>query len=145
MDDALLSKPVVRLTRELAASPELVFDAWTDPQMVRQWLVPGEMKMAAIEIDLTVGGRFDFTMQGEDSHAHACVYREIDRPRKLVFTWSSSATEGKDTLVTVEFEPSGAGTQMTLTHQGFADEAMAARHDGGWTACLAKLVPFVED
>ena len=145
MSEAALSRPVVRLTRKLAASPELVFDAWTDPQMVRQWLVPGEMVMAAIEIDLRVGGRFDFVMQGEDPHSHACVYREIDRPRKLVFTWSSSATNGQDTLVTVEIRPLGEGSELTLTHEGFADEAMAALHNGGWNACFEKFVPFVED
>ena len=145
MSEAAVSRPVVRLTRKLAASPELVFDAWTDPRMVSQWLIPGEMVMAAIEIDLRVGGRFDFVMQGEDPHPHAGVFREIDRPRKLVFTWSSSATNGQDTLVTVEIKPLGEGSELTLTHEGFADEAMAALHNGGWTACFEKLVPFVED
>ena len=145
MVETALSKPVVRLTRRLDASPELVFDAWTDPQMVRQWLVPGEMVMAALELDLRVGGRFDFVMQGEETYTHRCVYREIERPRRLVFTWSSSATEGKDTLVTVEIEPLGEGSELTLTHEGFADQAMAELHNGGWTACFEKLVPFVED
>ena len=145
MSEAALNRPVVRLTRKLAASPELVFDAWTDPEMVRQWLIPGEMVMAAITIDLKVGGRFDFVMQGDEPHPHAGVYREIDRPRKLVFTWSSSATNHQDTLVTVEIKPLGEGSEMTLTHEGFADDAMAALHNGGWNACLEKFVPFVED
>ena len=145
MDDATLSKPVVRLARKLAASPEQVFDAWTDPEMIRQWLIPGEMVMAAIEVDLKVGGRFDFVMQGEEPHPHAGVYKVIERPTKLVFTWSSSATQGRDTLVTIEIKPLGEGSEMTLTHEGFADEAMAGLHNGGWNACLAKLVPFVEE
>ena len=144
MSDAAVSKPVVRLTRRLDASPERVFDAWTDPEQVRQWLVPGTMVMAAIEVELKVGGRFHFTMEGEDKHEHLCVYREIERPRRLVFTWSSSATDGKDTLVTVEIEAAGEGSELTLTHEGFADDAMAALHNGGWTACLEKLGPFVE-
>ncbi|WP_299394797.1 SRPBCC domain-containing protein [Pelagibius sp.] len=145
MVETALSQPVVRLTRRLDATPELVFDAWTDPQMVRQWLVPGEMVMAALELDLRVGGRFDFVMKGEETYAHRCVYREIERPRRLVFTWSSSATAGRDTLVTVEIKPLGEGSELTLTHEGFTDQAMAELHNGGWTACFEKFVPFVED
>ncbi|WP_422365251.1 SRPBCC family protein [Pelagibius sp.] len=145
MSEAALSRPVVRLTRKLAASPELVFDAWTDPAMVSQWLIPGEMVMAAIEIDLRVGGRFDFVMKGDEPHPHAGVYKVIDRPKKLAFTWSSSATNHQETLVTVEIKPLGQGSELTLTHEGFADDAMAGLHNGGWTACFEKLVPFVED
>jgi uncharacterized protein YndB with AHSA1/START domain len=69
---------------------------------------------------------------------HTGVYKNIDRPKRLVFTWFPPHTDGHDTLVTVDFLARGAGTEIVITHEQLGDVA-AQKHNGGWTSALEKL------
>ena len=131
----------VRIVRVLGATPEEVFDAWTDPRSLAVWMCPGSTRRATAEADARVGGRFRIVMQGPDcDYAHTGEYLVVDRPRRLVFTWTSEATKGRPTTVSVELEPRGPGeTVLTLTHEGLADEEAAGRHRSGWGDITAKL------
>ncbi len=66
-------------------------------------------------------------------------FREVVANRKLVFTWAWRSTPERQSLVTVEFVPTGDATALTLTHQQFADEAARDRHHHGWTGSLDRL------
>jgi uncharacterized protein YndB with AHSA1/START domain len=82
----------VTVRREIAAPAEDLFDAWLDAQSLGSWFRPcgGETRA---ETDPRVGGTFRIVMvDDESSIVHTGTYREIDRPRRLVFTWSSPAT-----------------------------------------------------
>ena len=82
----------VLLARRIDAHPERVFDAFLDPQKVQKWIRAGsrEDEITNIDIDARVGGTFSFLVQrhGEDVD-HVGGYVEIDRPRRLAFTWSA--------------------------------------------------------
>ena len=69
---------------------------------------------------------------------HTGVYRVIDRPRRLVFTWHSNGTDQKETLVTVDFLPAGAKTEVVVTHEMLPESARPA-HSRGWTSGLEHL------
>jgi uncharacterized protein YndB with AHSA1/START domain len=75
----------------------------------------------------------------ESSLVHTGTYRVIDRPRRLVFSWSSPATQFRDSIVTVTFEPSGAGTVVEILQVGLPDEGAQAGHHTGWTDALREL------
>lgn len=131
------------VTRHFDAPPELVFDAWLDPQRVGHWLFAtptGEMKR--VELDARVGGEFVIAEQRGDILAeHFGRYVELDRPLRLVFTFSA---ERKDdpapSLVTVEIEPSATGCELRLTHRIDAKwAAYADRTHDGWTMVLVGL------
>lgn len=129
------------LKRTIPASRDAVFDAWLDPETLSQFMTPGpEMTVPKVEVDGRVGGKFLVVMKsGEKEIPHHGEYREIDRPRRLVFTWLSPFADG-DSEVTLTFRESGPQqTEITLTHRGFADEETRSRHEGGWTAIVAKL------
>lgn len=131
----------VRVQRTLNATPERVFDAWLDPEALGQFMRPGSEKRSADAVtDPRVGGRFIITMLGEGSvYPHTGEYLEIDRPRKLVFTWYSKATAMTKTTVTVELKSiAGGKTEITLTHVGLSEKEMA-NHNGGWTAIMDLL------
>src|SRR5689334_16478803 len=88
MDDK--SKVKVHVTRRYSASPERVFDAWLDSKTIGTWMfghVPGE-EMVRISVDPRVGGGFSFVVRRQGRELdHVGKYLEIDRPRRLVFTW----------------------------------------------------------
>ena len=81
----------------------------------------------------------EITMQGEAKiHEHTGEYRVIDRPRKLVFTWLSPATQERATLVTVDFRRVDRRTEVVITHEHLPEGAHEA-HDAGWSSALARL------
>ncbi|MCY3597278.1 MAG: SRPBCC domain-containing protein [Rhodospirillales bacterium] len=129
------------LQRTIDAPVDQVYSAWTDPELMRKWFAPGELKVARAVAEVEVGGTFLVEMHGTDGESHLTrgVYREVIPNRRLVHTWQ---WEGSDieSLVTVEFEPgSPSTTQLTLTHSRFADSEARDRHEGGWNGCLLKL------
>ena len=131
----------VRVQRTLSATPERVFDAWLDPEALSQFMKPGGAHRSAdAATDPRVGGRFVITMlEGNRVFPHTGEYLEIDRPRKLVFTWYSKATSMAKSTVTVELAPvAGGKTEITLTHVGVPQDQMD-NHNGGWTAIMDLL------
>lgn len=131
----------VRVQRTLNATPERVFDAWLDPNALSQFMKPGGAHRSADAVtDARVGGRFVITMIEENRvFPHTGEYLELDRPRKLVFTWFSKATAMAKSTVTVELMPvAGDKTQLTLTHVGIPQGEME-NHNRGWTAIMDLL------
>ncbi len=132
--------PKVTVRREIEASAEELFDAWLDPASLAAWMRPGDIRRATATVDARVGGAFEIVMHGaSETYPHRGVYREIDRPRRLVFTWNSRAALQNDSLVTVEFRPSGTMTEIVLTHEGLPNMEAVAAHNQGWSDILAKL------
>jgi uncharacterized protein YndB with AHSA1/START domain len=136
----------VRLSQRIRASQERLFRAWTNPEeLVHWWRMEGDgWAFAGADVDLVVGGKYRLAMTDPDGTLHAAygVYREIDRPTRLAFTWEweNKASKLGDTLVTVEFRKiDDELTEVVLTHEGFADAARMAGHDKGWAQLLRLL------
>jgi uncharacterized protein YndB with AHSA1/START domain len=139
------TKPSLTIKRRLKASPSKVFAAWTDPEKVKMWMGPGEVKALQAECDVRVGGRYRWLMKspGGEEHDVSGVYREVVTNEKLVFTWAWKTTPERESLVTVLLKPDGAGTLLTLTHEQFVDEEARDRHQGGWNGALDKMEKLV--
>jgi uncharacterized protein YndB with AHSA1/START domain len=136
-DAAAPATVVVR--RTIAASPAELFDAWLDPQALAIWMRPSGIRRTTATADARVGGRYEIIMQGDQTtHPHHGIYQLIDRPRRLVFTWISNATAGRETLVTVDFHPRGESTEVVITHERLPEGASES-HTEGWTSALARL------
>lgn len=135
----------VTVRREIAAPADDLFDAWLDAQSLGTWLRPSGVRETRAETDPRVGGTFRIVMvDDETSMEHTGTYREIDRPRRLVFTWSSPATQFRDSIVTVTFEPSSDGsTVIEINQVGLSDEEARAGHDAGWSDALRELERIV--
>ena len=99
-------------------------------------------------MDLRIGGRFrigvQFSNSGQLSIATG-VYRQIQPPEKLVFTWSWDYDPTLETLLTLEFIEVAGQTELVLTHEKFSTEELRDRHNQGWTACLDALKRVLED
>ncbi|AMS42498.1 SRPBCC family protein [Aminobacter aminovorans] len=144
-----MSRTIEAKTRhEFKASAERVFDAWLDPVKMRSWAaqpVPGmpSFDIRRVEIDARVGGKFTFSDMREDGEAvHWGYYLEIDRPRKLVFTWFTSEEEEQEnnSLVTLTIEPLDNGCRATIVHS--MDERWAEwakQTAAGWAFMLRQI------
>lgn len=131
---------VLRITRRFDAAVETVFDAWTDPEKLACWWGPRGMTIPVCHIDLRVGGQWLTHMANAQGGVHIVggVYREIERPRRLAFTWSwrSDGTPGHETLVELDFVADGAGTELRLVQSLFESEDARDLHNQGWTSAL---------
>lgn len=119
----------LRMTRRFAVAPERVFDAWLDPALARQWLFtsPADETYTA-ELDTRAGGQWTITARrgGTDYTANG-EYLEIDRPRRLVFTFAMLQVSPNSDRITVEIAPDGDGCRLTPTQEG-TDIAAELRH-----------------
>jgi len=136
----------LRLQRSFDAPAEEVFDAWTNPEVLRRWWYVEESQRTSLaEIDLRIGGGYRLSMEDRDSgalHTVVGVYREIRRPELLVYSWAwelEAGGTGHESTVTVTFHAEGQRTTVVLEHSGLEDTGSRDRHEAGWTACLAKL------
>ncbi|MBC8026324.1 MAG: SRPBCC domain-containing protein [Steroidobacteraceae bacterium] len=142
--NASLATAAVVVRRTIAASPDMLFDAWLDPISLSNWMRPGTINSTQARVDPRVGGEYEVIMRNDTTPIrHRGVYRVIDRPRRLVFTWESPATESRETLVTVDFIPKGKATEIVVTHEQLPDSARPS-HSNGWTSATEKLAHFVE-
>src|SRR5687768_10757369 len=109
----------ISVRRWLRARRELVFEAWTRPELMTRWFFPGEAWRAEIEADPRVGGRYRIDMRDHQGALHQQFgeYREVVPVSRLVFTWSCPELEVVDSVVTVELEERDGGTELILTHQ----------------------------
>jgi uncharacterized protein YndB with AHSA1/START domain len=131
----------LKLTQRIPATPERVFDAWLDPAMLSRFMSREVLKA---ESDPRVGGRFDIVMKNEMGEVpHWGVYREIDRPNRLAFTWNSPYAE-PDSLVTITLKKVGNETELTLIHDRFPTDSAREGHKKGWTAILEALAGALE-
>ena len=136
-------KPLV-VKRTLPFAPERVFDAWLEPETARKWLFTTEdSEIVEIRIDARVGGEFVFvdrraTGEFKGDIRHVGEYLEIDRPRRLVFTFGVPQFDPAMTRVELDFVAKASGCELTLTHYDVGPE-WAARTQQGWTMLLGNL------
>jgi uncharacterized protein YndB with AHSA1/START domain len=125
--------------RFLPVPRERVFQAWLDPRSLAQWMRPGGMTDARVEVDPRVGGRFRIVMiQGREEFQHTGEYLAIDPPERLEFTWISEATDHRPTVVTIEFLERDGGTELVLTHRRLPANQVES-HRRGWSDILRLL------
>jgi uncharacterized protein YndB with AHSA1/START domain len=132
----------LRLERLLSASMEDVFDALTTPSRMAQWLAP--IGWAEVEADAVVGGRLHVVMtDGDIRIEHEGEFIEVERPRRVAFTWRSPYTGDEAGVVTVELHDERGSTRLVLHHDRLPPEARAS-HEGGWSAILERLAAVLE-
>lgn len=148
------------LERTIPVSPERVWAAWTEPELMRQWFTPAPWKTAACDVDLRPGGRCNVTMEspeGEQFPNNGC-YLWVEPHRLLVFTSAmtegyrpTSPSNGADDLpftARIELTPSedgGTHYRAVVIHadtDGSRRHAEMGFHDG-WGAALDQLVALM--
>lgn len=135
------------ITRVFDAPRDLVFRAWTDPEIMKQWAAPRGYSIAHQSGEVRPGGAWRCCMRspdGVDSWLGGS-YREIVPPERLVFThaWEEEGKPRQETLVTVTFEDQGGKTLLTLHQEAFKSRASRDGHEAGWSECLDLLAELL--
>jgi uncharacterized protein YndB with AHSA1/START domain len=132
------------IEREFKAPRELVFQAWTDPEHLRQWFGPRDYPATQIAMDVRPGGRWRACLRSVESGADLWVggvYREIVPSERLVFTfaWEEEGERGLETLVTIVFTERDGKTRITFRQIPFQSDSERDGHRGGWTSAFDRL------
>jgi uncharacterized protein YndB with AHSA1/START domain len=142
--------------RTIRATPERLFAAWTEPEQLRQWWGPQNVRCPTAEIDLRVGGRYRLANEFPDGSVWwvSGIFEAVRPPSLLVYSWELAAgaltpggprpPEQGAERVTVRFEPRGAATEVIVQHERIGDETARVSHEQGWFGCLDGLVALVE-
>jgi uncharacterized protein YndB with AHSA1/START domain len=134
----------VVVRRRLPAPRDVVFEAWTDPKGISEWMCPGDVISAEAVLDVRVGGSYRISMKSKDrDHVHIGTYQVVESPSKLVFTWAAIEKPDEVTLVTIELFAQGDETDLVLTHERFLQGDVAERYRNGWGTIAQKFSDYL--
>ena len=149
MNEATVTTPTDRevvITRTFNAPRAVVFEAWTKPEHVKHWWDPSGTPLERCEIDLRVGGEFQFVNR-EHGQMFGGIYREITPPERLTFTTHVPTLRGEVTGKLV-FRERERKTTVVLTMEcksaADRDALLAMRVDAGTVRTLENLAAYVE-
>ena len=147
----MATSTIVRVQRAYACTADTIYDAWLTPEIAQRFLfnAPGG-RVVQCEIDPGVGGRFTIVdrrpLEADAGAAldveHCGRFLQLDRPRRIAFSFSLPKFQSHESTVVIDIEPQGDGCELTLRHDlGPMEEArdMLEQAEQGWTRMLAKL------
>jgi uncharacterized protein YndB with AHSA1/START domain len=156
----------LEFTRLFDAPQELVWRAWTEPEMLMKWWGPKNFTAPVCKVDLRVGGKYLFCMRGaarpnmpEQDFWSTGTYKEISPMDRIVCTDSFSDAEGNiisaskygmsediplESLVTITFDiVDPTKTKLTISYSFDSDKEydsmIATGINQGWNEQLDKL------
>lgn len=141
--------------RTYFTSPERLYQAWTDPALVAQWLAPGPMKCSVPVYDVRKGGKWRIEMRGpgpngkEMQMVYEGTFAEVTPGKRIVMLWPP-AMPGVDpeaddppSVVTITFSPVAGGTRLKLTQDGMPNKEGAGHAAMGWEFAFEKLAALL--
>jgi uncharacterized protein YndB with AHSA1/START domain len=140
----------LRISRVIPASPDEVFDAYTDAEKQKIWfsILDERPGIVEIDVDLRIGGT-QTAVWGPDADTlfrETQTFLEIDRPRRLVTESTGTSPDGMTmtTRIAIDFTPEGDGTRMTIVQTGFpVPEIRDFFVEEVWNGALARLTAYV--
>jgi len=145
-------KGVVHVVADIAAPPDAVFRALTDPNELAQWWgADGIYRTERWEVDLRPGGKWKSYIASPEGgemtdprtpepQTVGGEYITVDPPRVLEYTWSPSWDGFAVSTVRCEITPTADGSRLTLVHSGFTGRPQVAKdHGDGWVRVLGWL------
>jgi uncharacterized protein YndB with AHSA1/START domain len=144
MSDIDAGETTLRMERIIAAPPDVLFALWVDPAQLIKWWAPDGFSAAVDTLETRPGGRWRVGLRGPGGAGPSMsgVYRIVDPPRRLAFSWAwdgEGGVRGHESEVTVNFEAVPGGTRLVLLHEGFDTSNARDRHNNGWLAAINNL------
>ena len=122
-----MAEPGITITRVFDAPRELVWREWTEPERFADWFggSEAEVPLNSVAMDVREGGRWRATMfSGGREIRWTGEYREVDRPERLVLTFSDQPDDERYELVSVVLTDLGDGrTEMRMEQRGHLTDA----------------------
>ncbi len=133
---------MVRIERTFPAQADRVFDAWTNPEVMRRWFHCGaDWETPVAEVDLRVGGKVRVVMRRPDGTEGGAEgeFTLIERPRRLAMTWTFSDDRSNKQLIVLTFSESNGATTVLMVNSGISTDERRGGQEWGWRGCLDQL------
>jgi uncharacterized protein YndB with AHSA1/START domain len=131
------------IERKFQTSPERLYEAWTNPEILKKWWGPEGVTIPTLDLDVREGGDWITTFHSEQMGERIVSgkYVTLDPPNRLVFTWGwiDNGTRGHETMVEIVLLQAGDSTIMTLTQNTFEEMGHRDNHRFGWDSSFNKL------
>jgi uncharacterized protein YndB with AHSA1/START domain len=137
---------LLEITRILDAAPARVFHAWLSRDEWQAWLGPEGVSCDVGLLEPHVGGRYRVTMNLPDGSvvSVAGVFKMIEEPRRLIFTWGWEGDDTRQSVITLTFKDLGSGrTELTLRQEGLGTVENRDGHAKAWNSALSKLADYL--
>ncbi|HET7025339.1 MAG TPA: SRPBCC domain-containing protein [Gemmatimonadales bacterium] len=149
---ATAAATALTMTKFIKAPRQKVYEAWTRPELLKQWMGPQGTVVRSATADGKVGGSYRVVMEstGEGMGAAgsqwivAGKYQELVPGEKVVLSWKWENGDATDTLITVTLKEKDGGTEMTLLHERFANGDQVKSHEHGWTGSFEKMATLLQ-
>jgi uncharacterized protein YndB with AHSA1/START domain len=136
----------ILITREFAAPKELVYKAFTTPELVKRWWHARRGEVRVAEIDLRVGGKWRYVMVTDDGvevgfHGE---YREIVPNERLVSTEIFEGYPDEEAVNTATFTEADGRTTLEILVQHSSKEARDMHINSGMEAGMQDAFDLLE-
>jgi uncharacterized protein YndB with AHSA1/START domain len=147
---------MLEMTRVIRASRARVYEAWTRPEVLKEWFGSKANVVSTATFDVRDGGEYKVECfgkpcnpkPGEVDESRVLVlrgeYRKVIPNELLQFTWCGDRDPSEVSLVTVSLRDVEGGTEITLRHEQFATESSRDDHQHGWSDLLPNLAKLLE-
>jgi uncharacterized protein YndB with AHSA1/START domain len=140
----------VEIRRSFRATPERVFAAFANPELVARWLTPSpDIRVTVLRFEFLEGGAYRLAYHLPDGTTSVIggTYRTIVPPSKIVFSWVIEPPDehaGIDSEVTVSIARSREATELVIRHERLKRRDAMERHGAGWQGALVALNALLE-
>jgi uncharacterized protein YndB with AHSA1/START domain len=136
---------VLEITRLFDAPPARVFDAWMTREEWQAWIGPEGVQCEVPLLEARVGGRYQIKMGMSDGQVIPVggVFKAIEAPNRIVFTWGWDGDPTRESLITLTFRDKDGKTEMTLRQEGLGSAENRDGHGKGWNSAFNKLERYV--
>jgi len=145
-----MNEAYAEVRRRFAVAPQRIFAAFSDARLVTRWLSPSpDITLTLLDFDFRVGGtyRFAYHLPEGSTVVVGGVYRSIEPPSLIVFTWiiePPDAHAGIESEVTVTITPTGDGAELLIRHARLTRANAIQRHAEGWRGALEQMAELLQ-
>jgi uncharacterized protein YndB with AHSA1/START domain len=141
------STQLVQISWKFSKHLAKIWQAWTEPSIAKLWFGsdPNGNVLDA-KLDVQVNGSFSVTFANSDGTEFTAqgIYKEVNEPKRLVFTWGWANQPEVDELITLEFSPDGDGTLMSFEQSNIDPSTTLHNYEEGWRSTFQKLEKALE-
>jgi uncharacterized protein YndB with AHSA1/START domain len=136
-------------SKEFNVPVQALYEAWTDPEQLKQWWKPMNMSLSEVTNELKEDGQISYKFEGASGAGLTITgsYQQVQPGEKLVYTWNWELPDDKlnsQFKLEVSFSSTGSGSHIEIRQQEEADQESVKPKEGGWDNELNNLATFLE-